>query len=209
MRTKPFQMRILLSSLCVFLLMACGSYPKKQGFVPSANTSKELLNPYFSDVSKDYVYKAKIDAFQKSFGGIFVVKKLGNDHHRIVFTTEMGNTIYDFEFQGVNFKINRILPEMDKKLLINVLKRDFLALIKENPPRTKYYSKADNTIAEATLQSKKHYYTFEDGQLKKIVQTGSGKEKVTFLFSGISDNIAKKIVLSHHNFKLQIVLTAF
>lgn len=201
-------MRILLSSLCLFLAAACGSYPKKQGFVPTVEISKERLNPYFSDTSKDYVYKAKIDAFQKSFGGIFVVKKLGHARHRIVFTTEMGNTIFDFEFQGENLKINRILPEMDKKLLINMLKRDFFALIHESPVQTADYSKATKAMVEAKLLSKKHYYLFENDQLKKIVKTGNGKEKVTFQFSGISDNIAGNIQLLHHNIELKIVLTA-
>ena len=111
-------------------------------------------------------------------------------------------------FKEKNFKINRILPEMDKKLLIKVLKRDFLALIKEKPIRTNYFLKANKTIAEAMVLSKKHYYTIEADQLKKIVRTGNGKEKVTFLFSGINDNIAKKIRISHQNFKLEIALTA-
>jgi len=201
-------MRFLLSSLCVCLFLACGSYPKKQGFSPSSGIHSKLLNPYFSNLSKDYVYKANIDAFQKSFGGIFVVKKLGEAHHRIVFTTEMGNTIFDFEFLGENFKINRILPEMDKKLLINVLKRDFLALIQENPIQTNRFGKANKAMFEARVLSKKQYYLFEQDSLKKIIRTGNGKEKVTFLFSGINDNIAKRIEILHQNIPLKIVLTA-
>ena len=201
-------MRFLLSSLCACLLVACGSYPKKKGFSSSTETTHKTLNPYFSNTSKDYVYKANIDAFQKSFGGIFVVKKLGDTHHRIVFTTEMGNTIFDFEFQEDNFKINRILPEMDKTLLINVLKRDFLALIQENPTLANRYRKADKTMVEARVLSKKHFYLFEKDILEKIVRIGNGKEKVTFLFSGINDNIADKIELVHQNIPLKIVLTA-
>jgi len=199
-------MRILLTSLCLFICVGCASYSKKQGFVSSEPFPKTVLNPYFSNPDEDYVYKAKIDAFDKSFGGIFIIKKLSNQHHRIVFTTELGNTIFDFEFQEENFKINRILPEMDKKLLINVLKRDFLALIREKPNISEFYSKNGTVITEALILSKKHYYYFDKDTLSKIVRTNNGKERVSFLFSGINDNIVQEIQIMHQNFKLKIVL---
>ena len=200
-------MRILLSSLCLFILVGCASYPKKNGFVSQVSAASPIHNPYFSDGLKDYVYKAKINAFDQSFGGIFVVKKLEEKHHRIVFTTEIGNTIFDFEFLGDKFKINRILPEMDNSLLINVLKRDLWALIKEEPNIVNWYFKGGQTMAEANLFSKKHYYILAGSNLEKIVRIGGGKEKVTFLFSRINDNIAEEIVITHRNTKLKIALT--
>ncbi len=200
-------MRILFISLCIFLATGCASYPKKNGFVLPTPAPIELLNPYFSDVSKDYVYKARIKAFDKSFGGIFIVKKLGEDHHRIVFTTEMGNTIFDFEFKNEKFEINRILPEMDKKVLKNILKRDFLALISTKPDIFEMFSKAENTLVAAEILSKKHYYWFTGEQLTKISRTAREKEKVTFLFSRINNNIAEEIRITHQNVKLEITLT--
>ncbi|MFH6602753.1 hypothetical protein ACEZ3G_04640 [Maribacter algicola] len=167
----------------------------------------ELLNPYFSQISKDYVYKARIKAFDKSFGGIFIVKKLGEDHHRIVFTTEMGNTIFDFEFIDEEFKINRILPEMDKKALKNILKSDFLALISAKPEIFEMFAKTENTIVAAEILSKKHYYWFTGEQLTKISRTAREKEKVTFSFSRINNNIAEEIRIIHQNVKLEIILT--
>jgi len=198
-------MRFLLSSL-VFLQLACGSYPKKQNFEEVTTEKVEIINPYFSDSIQDYVYKADIKVFKNSFSGIFIVKKLGEKHHRIVFTTEMGNKLFDFEFLQENFKINYILPEMNKKVLINVLKRDFFALIEEKPFSAKTYSKGDLRMNQADLLAKKHYYLFENGILNKIVRVGKGKEKVTFLLSGINDNIVNGIQIKHHNIKLEIYL---
>jgi len=189
-------------------LVSCGSYPKKQNFKEVTSEKVEINNPYFSDPIQDYVYKSDIKVFKNSFSGIFIVKKLGEQHHRIVFTTEMGNKLFDFEYFQKNFKINDILPEMDKKVLINVLKRDFLALIEEKPFSIKTYFKGDLRMGQAELLSKKHYYLYEHGVLKKIVRVGSGKEKVTFLFSGINDNIASEIQILHHGIKLEIKLKA-
>lgn len=198
-------MRFLLSSI-FFFLVACGSYPKKQNFNETPSEKVEIINSYFSDPIQDYVYKADIKVFKNSFSGIFIIKKLGEKHHRIVFTTEMGNKLFDFEFLQENFKINHILPEMDKKVLINVLKRDFFALIEEKPFSLKIYSKGDFRMNQADLLSKKHYYLFENGLLNKIVRVGKVKEKVTFLFSGINDNIARDIDIQHQNIKLKIHL---
>lgn len=198
-------MRFLLSSLLLFLV-ACGSYPKKQNFKEVTSEKVEINNPYFSDPIQDYVYKADIKVFKNSFSGIFIVKKLEKQHHRIVFTTEMGNKLFDFEFLGEKFKINHILPEIDKKVLVNVLKRDFLVLIEEKPFSIKTYFKGDFKMMEAEILSKKHYYRFENGILNKIVRAGKGKEKVTFLFSQIIDNIANDIKIKHPNIKLEIYL---
>jgi len=189
-------------------LVSCGSYPKKQNFKEVTSEKVEIYNPYFSDSTKDYVYKADIKVFKNSFSGIFIVKKLSEARHRIVFTTELGNKLFDFEFQQENFKINQILPEMDKKVLINVLKRDFFALIEEKPFAINSYSKDDLRMSESELLGKKHYYLFVKGALERIVRTANGKEKVTFLFSGINDNIASEIQILHHGIKLEIKLKA-
>ena len=109
-------MRYLLSSILLILCFSCVSYPKKKGFTETSSQQKNITNPYFSNASKDYVYKANIEAFGNSFSGLLIIKKLGNEHHRIAFTTEMGNKIFDFSFQGADFEVNHILKKMDKKI---------------------------------------------------------------------------------------------
>ncbi len=201
-------MRFLPISIFLLVFVGCASYPKKQNFEKTISERLEILNPYFSDSAKDFVYKADIKVLKNSFSGIFIVKKLGDEHHRIVFTTEMGNKLFDFEFLQKNLKINHILPEMDKKVLKNVLKRDFLALITQKPILLRSFSKDNYTIIESELLDKRHYYYVANKKLKKIVRTANGKEKVTFLFSGINDNIASEIKIVHHNVKLEIALKA-
>ncbi len=169
---------------------------------------KSIVNPYFSDVAKDYVYKANIEAFGNSFGGIFIVKKLGDEHHRIVFTTEIGNKIFDFSFQGDNFKVKHILKKLDKKVLINILKNDFKVLVKEHPDVEKVFQKKAITTYETQIGNKKYYHSSSEERLTKVIRVGSGKEKVKFLFSEINDNIAKDIQILHQNFNLTIILRA-
>jgi len=202
-------MRYLLSSFILAVCLSCGSYPKKNGFITTAITKQSILNPYFSNTSKDYVYKANISIFNKALGGIFIVKKLGKKHHRIAFTTEMGNKIFDFTFLENDFKVNHILKDIDKKILINILKKDFKVLITENPPVEKTFYKTPNSIYETHIGTKKHYHYLSEKKLHRIVRVHNGKEKVEFLFSKINDDIAEQIQILHKNIKLEIKLISF
>ncbi|MEM9142436.1 MAG: hypothetical protein AAGA86_05570 [Bacteroidota bacterium] len=202
---KTFPMRFLSISLFV-LLAACGSYPKKQGFSKILLSETQPGNPYFSDTTMDYVYRADIDVFKNAFSGLLILKKLGNQHHRIVLTTEMGNVLFDFECVGEHFKVNQILPEMDKKVLKDLLRHDFMVLITENPVFTSSYIQENSGLFETQLLSKNYYYAFKGDTLQKIVRVGHGKEKVNFLFSGINNNIAQQIAIIHANIPLAVHL---
>lgn len=197
-------MQYLLISIC-FLFVACGSYPEKQNFTELNTRNSNISNPYFSNQDIDYIYKANIDVYNKNFGGIFIVKKLGNRNHRIVFTTEMGNKLFDFSFIKNEFKVNYILDELNKNILINILKKDFKVLIEDNLDVANTYSSPDETVFKTNINNKKHYY-FKSQQLNKIVRVGNGKEKVIFLFSDINDNIAGQIQILHSNIRLEINL---
>ncbi|MFL0353015.1 hypothetical protein [Xanthomarina sp. GH4-25] len=198
-------MRFLLISICL-LLVSCASYPKKQHFQLDNSVSKSIENPYFSDETKDYIYKASIDVYDKHFGGLLIIKKINEQEHRVVFTTEMGNKLFDFSFFEDDFKVNFILDELNKKILINILKKDFKVLITEKINVTNRFSEADNHIFETIIYNKKHYYYFNENQLSHVIRTKNGKENVQFLFTEISTNFANQISIKHNNIKLQITL---
>lgn len=179
------------------------------GYTISNSTAHPLTNKYFSDTNTDYVYKAKIKVFKNDLGGILVIKKIAPKEHRVVFTTELGNTIFDFSFEGDAFKVNRILKEMDRKILLNILEKDFKALVQEQIPVANNYTYNNDTIVTANIYGKAHFYTFKKEQLTRITRVGGQKEKVVFLFSEISNNIARHILITHNNIKLQIELKAF
>lgn len=191
------------------LLMSCASYPKKNDLTTVENTPQGIINPYFSDMDRDYVYKAKIAFAKKTFGGLFVVKKLGEDHHRIVFTTEMGNKLLDFSFEGDRFKINYILEEMNRKMLINLLKKDFYVLIDERPPVLHQYTdQGGNALLETKLDKDSYFYSQHDQNLEKIIRTRKGRERTIYSFSRGDDHWAKQIIIEHTNIPLNIHLTS-
>lgn len=198
-------MRYLLISFC-FICIGCASYSKKNNFIKRKTSDIEIRNLYFSDKTQDYVYKANIDVYKKHFGGIFIVKKIEDNNHRIVFTTEMGNKIFDFSFIDENFTVNYILEDFNKKILINILKKDFKALIEETPTPLNTFLHQNDIVFETEINNDKHYYYNKNNTIHKIVRTGNRKEKVVFTFSEISDTIANLITIEHKNLKLKINL---
>ncbi|WP_338732110.1 hypothetical protein [Mangrovimonas cancribranchiae] len=199
-------MRYLTLSLLAVLLFSCGSYPKKQHFKTTENTQNVFSNPYFSNTSKDYIYKANISAYGKSFSGLFIVKKIEENQHRIAFTTEMGNKIFDFTIKNNTFSVNYILDDLNRKLLLNVLKQDFTALVQEHITISKTFLKDSTPIFETQILDKPHYYVTKNNSLSQIVSVKNGKAKTVFSFSKINDNIANKITITHHNITLKINL---
>jgi len=198
-------MRYLLLSFCLFFL-ACGSFPKKQHFKIENTSKTSIHNPYFSNKTIDYIYKANIDVYKKSFSGILIIKKIDNQHHRIVFTTEMGNKLFDFSFIKGEFNVNFIIDEMNKSILINILKKDFKVLITEQLKINDTYTLDKTNVFESEIDKKKHFFFIANNQLNKIIRIRNGKEKVVFLFTQINDTIANNIQILHYNIKLNIKL---
>lgn len=199
-------MRYLIISL-LFCFTSCTSYINKNGFNKIPFTDEFVSNAYFSDVEKDYVYKAKIKVYNNNFGGIFIVKKIENNHHRVVFTTEMGSKIFDFSFDNNDFKVNYILDKLNKKLLLNVLEKDFRVLVSEHQKILSKSKKGTISLFETEIDNKTYFYkVLNSNTLKSIIRVNKGREKVQFLFSDIQNTIAKNIQIEHHNIKLEINL---
>ncbi|WP_299529978.1 hypothetical protein [Ulvibacterium sp.] len=200
-------MRYLPISL-LLLVWACASYPERNNFQSVETSNASVTNPYFSNPDKDYVYKADIDLYKKTFSGLLIFKKLGARHHRVVFATELGNTIFDFSIKDSDFIVNHILPEINKKMVVNLLKKDFRTLVTENLPVLKTFASQNEYVFETEIDEQAHYYHTIAGKLERIVQTKNQKKKVTFIFSAVHAEVAKNIQILHHNIKLSIRLKA-
>lgn len=171
----------------------------------------EIENPYFSDPEMDYVYKAKIEVYKKNFGGILIIKKIAEDNHRIVFTTEFGSKLFDFQFEGDTFTKHFIVEDLDRKFIVNMLRHDFKWLVKEQATIIGAYESEGNRIYNTHAEKRFNYYFLgnESEQLEKIVNTTKTKEKVEINFTSSDGKIAEKIEIKHNNIKLKIDLEKF
>lgn len=191
--------------------MASCSLKTTEGLRQVHFNKAEVENPYFSNTEIDYVYKAKIEVYGKNFGGILIIKKISPENHRVVFTTEFGSKLFDFQFEGDTFTKHFVVEDLDKEFIVNILKDDFKLLVNESAKVLAVYESKNQRIYKTQSDERLNFYFLEDKseKLKKIVNTSKTKEKVEIDFSSSEENIADIIAIKHNNIKLTIDLEKF
>lgn len=202
---KQFLIRFLITSCLGVFLFSCSLVATKN-LIRQPLTEQFVYNPYFNNQTIDYIYKAKIKLTKNNFGGLLIIKKIKEKQHRVVFTTEFGNKIFDFEFADNDFKVNFILDKLNRKIVVNALKKDFQLLVKEQNKVINQFSNKANVVCQSKLNKKDNYYFYENKQLRKIVMASKKKEKVSIFFNEIINKIAKNVMIKHHNFNMTLSL---
>ncbi len=197
-------LRILLISI---FFVGCGSYHPKDAKIVE-NTISEYLNPYFSDKNSDYIYKANMAIFGKQSGGIVVIKKIDTIFHRVVFATDFGNKLLDFEISSDDFKVHFVVDGFNNKRILKVLETDFRLLLQSKYKVSETFI-TENESVYGSKQNKRNVYLFEnkeDNFLSKIMVAKNSKEKITFEFQNKKDTFVREINITHHNIPLEIKL---
>ncbi|BFM43028.1 hypothetical protein CFS9_16690 [Flavobacterium sp. CFS9] len=197
---------LIINCFLAIVLVSCGSVTKN--YTPKKLDRTSYQIPYFSDSKTDYIYKTNITVYGHEMSGIFIAKKINDTTHRIVFTTEFGNKLMDFEISETGFKINSIVSELDRKILINTLREDFRLLLKKDYILQEQFENESTDIYKSQ-DGKRDNYLFiskKDQKLEKVVQSSKTKEKFTLTFRSENDIFAEKILINHQNIKLKIEL---
>lgn len=200
---------LLINCFLAVVLVSCGSVTKNYTPKKLEKTTYEV--PYFADSKADYVYKTNITVYGHELSGIFIAKKINDTTHRVVFTTEFGNKLMDFEISDKTFKVNSIVSELDRKILINTLEEDFRLLLKKDFLIQEQFENESYNIYKSE-DGKRDNYLFvskKDQKLEKVIRSSKAKEKITITFTLENDIFVKKVVILHQNIKLKIELNYF
>lgn len=200
---------LLINCFLAIVLVSCGSVTKNYTPKKLDKTSYEV--PYFSDSKTDYVYKTNITVYGNELSGIFIAKKINDTLHRIVFTTEFGNKLLDFEISDKSFKVNSIVSELDRKILINTLKEDFRLLLKKEYLIQEQFENELYNIYKSNDGNRDNYLFIskKEGKLEKVIHSSQTKEKFTLKFNSENNIFAENIQIIHQNIKLKIELNHF
>ncbi|HQY12763.1 MAG TPA: hypothetical protein PK133_11145, partial [Ferruginibacter sp.] len=72
------------------------------------------------------LYSTTVDVSGNHLSGLLLVKKMPDSSTRMVFSSEMGLSFFDFEFSADgNFKVYSIIKKMNRKAVIKTLRHDF------------------------------------------------------------------------------------
>ncbi|WP_159022223.1 hypothetical protein [Formosa sp. L2A11] len=202
--------RFLIINLFILCLFSSCAISTVKGLSEYDAEVTEFSNPYFSNADIDYVYKTKIKAYNNDFGGILIIKKIKENNHRIVFTTNFGNKIFDFKLINNEMKTHFIMKELDRKIIINTLKRDFQTLTQEHNKINKAFTDDEGHLIFQSKAEKRfnHYIVNQQTkQLTQITNTNHSKEKVILSFSNIKKSIAENINIQHLTAPIEINLS--
>ncbi|SHM42110.1 hypothetical protein [Chryseobacterium polytrichastri] len=203
---RRFLLQSFLYSLILILFVSCKTYQLTDAKLIS-NSEKTVENLYFSS-NEDYVYKCQMDIYKNHVSGILIIKKINDATHRVVLTSDFGNKLIDFEISGDDFKLNYVLADLDKKIVINFLKNDFQKLLKQKYPVNESFENEKSKIYLSKLDKKQYYLFFnkENGLLNQIIYTKNNKEKIDFTFEAKKHIFADSLNLQHKDFKINIKL---
>ena len=203
---RRFLLQSFLYSLIFLLFISCKTYQLTD--VKSVlNSDKTVENLYFSS-NEDYVYKCQMDIYNNHVSGILIIKKINEKTHRVVLTSDFGNKLIDFEVSENDFKLNYVLSDLDKKIVINFLKNDFQELLRQKYPVNESFENENSKIYLSKIDKKSYYLFFnkENNLLKQIIYTKNNKEKIDFSFDAKKHIFADSLNLQHKDFKINIKL---
>lgn len=129
------QIRFLGLSSCCCLLLACQTpkslKPLRNG--QKVSISQQDFKPVFKDKATSFLFKTTLN-FGKNIqqGGLLALKKSSDQHYRAIFMTKFGLTLFDFEFGAEGFIVHKALEQVNKPILLQVIRQDLELLLARN-----------------------------------------------------------------------------
>ncbi|HLU51689.1 MAG TPA: hypothetical protein VKZ42_05950 [Flavobacteriaceae bacterium] len=189
------------------VLYSCRTY--HPAFTEEEISSETLYNHYFSDPAKDYVYKASITVYGNDISGILIIKKISETTHRVVMTTEFGNTLLDMTLFPEGYQKHSVVPSLDKKIILKTLAHDMSLLVRETFKTHKKSRDGSGYLYGGKIDTKNLFvWVTSEKLIKKITLASQFKEKLNVYFDANSGIFAEEVVIEHLTIPLQISLKA-
>jgi hypothetical protein len=200
----------LLSSLFALLVLSGCTFGHYGRLKETAAT--DAPRPIFGDNFNSFLFKTNITVYGKDFSGLLVTKQLLPKDYRVIFTTELGMKLFDFEFKDTAFTLHYCVPQFNKPKLLKVIQEDIETLLMNDisDKSLGYYAdKAGLYTIHRLDKSKFSNYYFTEKASKHITAIEHAKKRVkktTFTLSDYQNDFPGRILIRHHNIKLKIEL---
>lgn len=173
--------------------------------------TSDLLLPLFKNSSPSPLYKAEITLYRKKFGGLLLVKNMPDSSYRIVFTTETGIKLLDFELKKSGFKLIYCIDKLNRPSVVSTIATDIQLLLTEykQEQNAKVFDQSGNKLIQLNRADTLIHYHMEgfSNQPKKIEQGIGKKKKVVLDLQNYMQEIPSGISIQHKNIRLKIILT--
>ena len=204
----------LIKSLIVILLLSsCSiSFHGNLQRIEKRQLNTGELKSVFNDGFNKVLFKTQIQLYNKYFSGLLFIKSIGDNTKRIVFVTELGIKIFEFEFQNEHLEVYHCLEMFNKKVILKTLEKDINLLLMNDLSADKVKIFKDKKNGHKVYKLKKnnqnnyYYIDTETGNLIKIENSSGIFRKVIIELNDYKDGFPNKINIVHPGIKLNIQL---
>ena len=173
---------LLLSSFIALLLASCslGHYGK---LVQNKNASEKRTSPkpIFGDNFNSFLFKTNITVYGKDFSGLLVTKQMSPKDYRVIFTTELGMKLFDFEFKDTAFTLHYCVPQFNKPKLLKVIQKDIETLLMNNlsVKKTEDYTNKNELFSVQRLEFDNYFnYYFTEKSSAHLFKIEHAKKRL-------------------------------
>lgn len=161
MRQLPKPYLLLSSFLLLLLFVSCSiSKYKHPTHCNKVIITKHAFTPVLNEASVSK-FKASIDVLKNHLTGIIIVKQTDSVSTHIVFVTEIGMKMFDFEWKNNEMKAVYVFEPLNKPTLINALLVNFKSIF--------LLDVFDKSAGLCKSKKIKSYYDLENYRHKYII----------------------------------------
>jgi len=196
---------LMLSSLVLLSITSCS--PAKLGKYEKVKDDNLAMAKRRVSTA---TYNTQIDLWGKHFSGLMVYKATSDSSERAIFITETGFKFFDFEFTPNGFHIKFCIKGLNKKFIINILRRDLGYFSDFRHLQNALARKTGNGIIYLlkTGNNRFDYYTTNtDGtEIKKIEHGNDRHKSLVVNFDGLKSGNFDTIRIDDHSAHLKIFM---
>lgn len=202
---------IILLVVCFAVLTGCRSTYKSL----QLQKEKEMITKGFPSIfahnQNAVAFDTEILFRSTQVSGLLFFQPLDGGRFRTALTTKMGQKIFDFTIGNDEFQLNYIIPQLKKKVILNLLRKDMQLITQSFPDNThvEVFTQPEPAQTVYRLEKDKHcvYYRFDKttGQLTGIESGSRRHYKIKAALQDFYGEIPHQITLDHKLlFKLQL-----
>lgn len=180
--------------------------------IDTTSLTKETSIAIFPEKAGKYLYRAKIEFKENTYTGLMLIKKSADTSYRIAFVNELGLKIFEMEFfpnKEKSFVLHSCLSYLNKKVIINTLRRDleslFLTFSAWQEPKIKQDGKL--FTYQYKYEGKRTYHCNNVNDVFYIIRKRFGIVKEVIKIKNIKNPYPYEINIQHQHQDLSITLT--
>jgi hypothetical protein len=210
--SRSLMRNLLLSSclICIFAGCHYGHYKRLKPYASVHATSPAALTPIFKDSFQSFLFKTNMSLYSRDFSGLLITKQIEPKDYRVVFTTELGMKLFDFEFKDTAFTLHYCTSQFNRPIILKTIRKDIEILLMNDLNKIEVLADKQDlyTVYRTNIDKNYNYYFVENASknLVKIEHAVKKKKKIVYTLDNYLDNFPNHILIRHTDIKLKIEL---